>query len=184
MRKLLLLAASIAAIGANASADTPGVDSSTPAIAATAPATNADVLARATRAMDSYFDAWTLRREPAFADSAVLEYPIARPGLVLKAEGKQAIMQRIQARAEFADNWQFSKVRVFPTLQSDMVVVQYEASAEDFTSGKTLSQLYVAFVKMQDNEIVSFQEFSNPAGTLSALANNQPFVGTTKEIRK
>lgn len=155
MRKLLVLCAAL------------GVTHLSSALAAD-PASN-DVVARAKEAFTAQL---TLQdpQTPWVAEDAVYQYTLTEYGLRgsgvnVRVEGRPAVLAHLRALADSAPKATISNLYVFPTLESDLVFVQYLLTPAD--GGKPTMPL--AIIEMRGKEIVKYTQLNRTPEMLQAL---------------
>lgn len=168
MNKLLAIATSLATAYLSAPTLAAPVQVAASPVEAVAPSHgDATGIARAKKAFGAYLTAWAspeVTRDAGFegiSQDAVFEYALARQGWTAKVEGKTAILEHLRGLAKIASNWKFSNVHFFPTLDPNVVFVQYEATAHLSATGQALRHKSIAVVEMTGDQIARMRELSN-----------------------
>lgn len=156
MRKLLVAAISVTYLSSAFAAD-PAAEP------VAARAKNAFV---AQLAMQDAHGTWIA--EDAIYQYTLTEYGLRGHGVNLTVEGRQAVLAHLRALADGAPRANISNVYVFPTLEPDVVFVQYELRPVD--GGK--ASMPLAIIQMRGNEIVKYTQLSRTPEILQALKAN------------
>lgn len=165
MRKLLVVAAALAAV------------QSLPVSAADQTATG--VMERAEKAFASQL---ALLRTPSngqnvqaswIAPDAVYQYALHGLSVSLRLEGRAAVTEHLRALAEAAPSAAVENIRFFPTMEPDVVFVQYDLVFADGT-GKRSSPL--ASIQMRGEQIAKFSQLNRTPESLQALQATTEFA--------
>lgn len=156
MRKLLIAAVGVMQLTSSFAADP----------AAGTVVTRAKNAFAAQLAMQDPRGAWIA--EDAIYQYTLSEYGLRGSGVNLNVEGRQAVLAHLRALADSAPRASVANVYVFPTLEPDLVFVQYELKPAD--GSKTSMPL--AIVQMRGNEIVKYTQLSRTPEILQALKAN------------
>jgi ketosteroid isomerase-like protein len=123
--------------------------------------------AQARRAVDAYLALWSADSPPAatpwFSDRLVLAYDHASPRLQGEVRGSAQAVRVVQTVARLGQQWQFRDLRLFPTQQRNLYMVQYTASGTSVVDGSRLEQNVVLSVELDGRQLVRLTEFTNPA---------------------
>jgi hypothetical protein len=159
MRKLVVIAAALAAIQA-------------------LPVSANDVMQRAEKAFASQL---ALLRTPSngqnvqaswIAPDAVYQYALRGLNVSLRLEGRPAVTAHLRALADAAPRAAVENIRFFPTLEADVVFVQYDLVLADGT-GKRSSPL--ASIQMRGEQIAKFSQLNRTPESLQALQATSEF---------
>jgi len=121
----------------------------------------------ARKAFSAYLAAWSSEGvdlsnlSHAISKDAVLEFGVARYDWTFNIEGEDAIAEYVRDLNGIASNWKFSDIYYFPTLERNIVFVQYEASFMRKVSGKTEIQKHVASIEMNGEQISRVCDFAD-----------------------
>jgi hypothetical protein len=134
-------------------------------------AANADLIARADRALRDYVVACSIGDDEAIArvvtSEAVFEYDLAEPGTHIAVEATALGANCVGDAKRAASPAHISNLWIFPTNDSNAVFVQYttrtgvRSPASDFE--------HLALLEMQGSQIVRMHEFRADTGNLSTL---------------
>jgi len=176
MNKLLAIAASLTTAYLSSLTLAAPVEQAATAIEAVAPSSgDGAAIARAKKAFAGYLAAWASpevrfgRGFDGVSEDTVFEYALARQGWTAKIEGKTAIVDHLRDLAKIASNWKFSNVHFFPTLDPNVVFVQYEATADLIGNRQALRHTYIAEVEMTGDRMAHMRELSNSQQLLDAV---------------
>lgn len=97
---------------------------------------------------------------------ALSEYGLRATDLNFRLQGRGAVAEHLAALAVAAPSAVIDNVRVFPTLESDVVFVQYDLVSVD-GRGKLASPL--AIIQMQGDRIAKFTQLVRAPATFQAL---------------
>lgn len=98
-----------------------------------------------------------------WAEDAVQEMPYVPAGFPSRVVGKQALIQQYAGwpknagKAEFTDG-----IRFYPTLDPQVVAVEYHGVSEIVTTGRTYDQRYFGLFHVADGKIQLFREYFDP----------------------
>jgi ketosteroid isomerase-like protein len=95
--------------------------------------------------------------EPFVNEDAVFEYRYADEAY-RRIEGRTAIGQALARFSVMASNWEFSDLRLFETLYSNIFYVEYNARAYVPTTQRTYQARYVARIGVRDGKIADYEE--------------------------
>jgi len=88
---------------------------------------------------------------------AVFEYPYADEAS-RRIEGRDAIARGLSKARLAASNWNFTGLRLFPTLEPGVFFVEYSASAYVPATQREYESRYVARVTVRDGKIANYLE--------------------------
>ncbi len=99
-----------------------------------------------------------------WAEDAVQDMPYSPPGHPRRVVGRQALIQlyagwpQVSARAEFTDSIVFH-----PTLDPEIVFVEYHGTVDVIPTGRTYRQTYGGLFHIENGKITLFREYYDPA---------------------
>ena len=110
-----------------------------------------------------YLRAWSAEDPGSYAieqfvsDDAVFEYPYADEAS-RRLEGRDAIARALRKTRLAATNWDFSGLRLFPTLEPGVFFAEYKASAYVPSTQHQYESRYIARVTVRDGKISNYLE--------------------------
>jgi hypothetical protein len=105
------------------------------------------------------------------AKDAIYQYALRDIGVSLRVEGRAAVSAHLRALADAAPGAGVENIRFFPTMEPDVVFVQYDVVPAD--GGERSSPL--AIIQMQGEQIVKFTQLNRTPESLQALkATTEP----------
>jgi ketosteroid isomerase-like protein len=104
------------------------------------------------------------------ADDAVVEIPLAPPGLPDRFEGKAAIQAFLDGPQLFS-KLEFRDVEVHVTSDPEVVVLEYRATGTFEATGLEYANRYVLVVRARQGRIVLHREYFNPLALAGAFAS-------------
>jgi hypothetical protein len=105
------------------------------------------------------------------AKDAVYQYALRDVGVSLRVEGRAVVTAHLRALANAAPVAGVESIRFFPTMEPDVVFVQYVLVPAD--GGERSSAL--AIIQMQGEQIVKFTQLNRTRQSLQALkATTEP----------
>lgn len=116
-------------------------------------------LTRAASGVENAPPAW-------IAKDAVYQYALRGIDVTLRVEGRTAVAAHLRALAEAAPGALIENVHIYPTLEPEVVFVQYDLLPQDGV-GKRTSPL--AIIEMRGEQIVKFTQLSRSSESLRAL---------------
>ncbi len=137
------------------------------------------LIGRARKAFGTYLAAWSSLEAQSRAlskvltEDAVFEFRIARPDWSFKIEGEDAVVAHLGNLNAAASNWTFSNVHYFPTLDRNVVFVQYDARFTRTASGQVELQKHVSSIEMKDERIAHVREFADSRWILDSLTGER-----------
>ena len=91
------------------------------------------------------------------SEDAVFEYPYADEAS-RRVEGRDAIAQALGKTRSEASNWNFTGLRLFPTLEPGVFFVEYKANAYVPATQHTYESRYLARVTVRGGKIANYLE--------------------------
>lgn len=113
--------------------------------------------------MDNYGELW--------AEDAVLEFPYAPAGNPAKLVGKTTIISYFKDALKQLTGLRFFEVQFFPSLEPDVLFIEFQGEAKISSSGRRYDQTYIGRLHMKNGKIASYREFYNPKVLLEASSN-------------
>lgn len=104
------------------------------------------------------------------ADDAVLEIPLAPPGLADRFEGKPAIAAFLNASQVFA-KLDFHDVVARETTDPEVVVVEFRSTGTFKATDLDYANRYVLVLRARSGQIVLYREYFNPLALAAAFGN-------------
>jgi hypothetical protein len=102
------------------------------------------------------------------ADDAVLEMPLAPPGLPERVEGKAAI-RGFLTDSQFFSKLEFHDVLVHRTSDPELVLVEYRSTGTFEATGSEYANRYALVFRAREGRIVLYREYFNPMALTTAL---------------
>lgn len=90
-------------------------------------------------------------------EDAVFEYPYADEAS-RRVEGRDAIAQALGKTRSEASNWNFTGLRLFPTLEPGVFFVEYKVSAYVPATQRTYESRHLARVTVRESKISNYLE--------------------------
>jgi ketosteroid isomerase-like protein len=97
-----------------------------------------------------------------WAVDGVMEFPFAPPGAPSRLDGRAAIEDYLRDYPKLLDIQGFPKQVVHQSVDSDVVVVEFDAEGVVVATGKPYRFSYIAVITVRDGEIVSYRDYWNP----------------------
>ena len=113
--------------------------------------------------MAAYLGIWRAEDPASYAfeqfvtEDAVFEYPFADDASQ-RVEGRKAIGEVLRKFPVLASNWQFTDLKLFQTLYSDMFFVEYRANANVPATQRTYESRHLARITVRDGKIANYYE--------------------------
>lgn len=104
------------------------------------------------------------------ADDAVLEIPLAPPGLADRFEGKAAIAAFLGASQVFA-KLDFHDIEVRETTDPEVAVVEFRSTGTFKATDLDYANRYVLIIRARSGQIVLYREYFNPLALAAAFGN-------------
>jgi ketosteroid isomerase-like protein len=104
------------------------------------------------------------------ADNAVLEMPLAPPGLPDRFEGKAAIAAFLGASQVFS-RLEFHDVEVHATGDADVAIVEFRSTGTFKATGSDYANRYALVIRARAGRIALYREYFNPMALAGAFAN-------------
>lgn len=106
------------------------------------------------------------------AENAIMEIPYAAAiGAPPRLEGKPAIYTHVRSGIAQMSNLTFTNVRKYPTLDPNVLWVEYHGEALISSTGRHYQQDYVTRIETKDGKIVHLCDYFNPAAVIYAFGN-------------
>jgi ketosteroid isomerase-like protein len=102
------------------------------------------------------------------ADGAVLEMPLAPPGLPNRFEGKAAIRAFLSGSQLFS-KLEFHDVEVHATSDPELAVVEFRSTGTFEATGLEYANRYALIVRARAGRIVLYREYFNPLALAGAF---------------
>ncbi|WP_353358269.1 nuclear transport factor 2 family protein [Mycobacterium sp.] len=102
------------------------------------------------------------------ADGAVLEMPLAPPGLPNRFEGKAAIRAFLSGSQLFS-KLEFHDVEVHATSDPELAVVEFRSTGTFEATGLEYANRYALVVRAREGRIVLYREYFNPLALAGAF---------------
>jgi ketosteroid isomerase-like protein len=106
------------------------------------------------------------------ADDAVLEMPLAPPGLPDRFEGKAAIGAFLAGSQVFS-KLDFHDVEVHTTSDPELAIVEFRSTGTFDATGRDYANRYALFIRARAGRIVLYREYFNPLALAGAFANER-----------
>jgi hypothetical protein len=100
------------------------------------------------------------------AKDAVYQYALNGIGASLRLEGRAVITAHLSALADAAPSAAIESIRFFPTIEPDLVFVQYALVPVDGVGKRSNS---LAIIQMRGDQIAKFTQLNRTPETLQAL---------------
>jgi hypothetical protein len=128
-------------------------------------AANADLIARADRALRDYVAACSTGDEEAMArivtSDAVVEYALKEPGTYLTVDAAALIAKCSVSSEPTGTVAQVSKLWIFPTPDSNVVFVQYTIASDVRPPAEVTDSEHLAIIEMRGDRIFRMRYFRN-----------------------
>ena len=128
-------------------------------------AANADLIARADRALRGYVTACSTGDEEAMArivtSDAVLEYGLKEPGTYLRVEAAALIAKRSVNAQPTETGAHVSTLWIFPTPDSNVVFVKYTIASDGRSPAQVSDFEHLALLEMRGDRIFKMRNFRN-----------------------
>ena len=129
-------------------------------------AANADLIARADRALRDYVAACSTGDDKAIArvvtSDAVVEYALKEPGTYLTVDAAALIAKCSVSSEPTGTVAQVSKLWIFPTPDSNVVFVQYTIGSDVRSPTQVPDSEHLAIIEMHGERIFKMRNFRNP----------------------
>ena len=100
------------------------------------------------------------------AEDAVYQYALSGIEVSLRIQGRAAVTTYLRALADAAPNAAIENIRFFPTLEPELVFVQYDLVPADDVAKRTSP---LAIIQMEGDQIVKFTQLNRTPQSLQAL---------------
>jgi len=100
------------------------------------------------------------------AENAVYQYPLHDIHLKLRVEGRDAISRHLRALSEVAPKTAVEDVTYYPTLDSDIVFVQYDLVSGE---GRNERRRVAGIIEMHGDQIASFIQLNSTRENLKVM---------------
>jgi len=100
------------------------------------------------------------------AENAVYQYPLQDINVKLRVEGRDAVAKHLRAVSEIAPGTGVENVRYFPTLDQNVVFVQYDRVSHGERGER---RPVVAIIEMRGDQIVNLTQLNGTRESLQAL---------------
>lgn len=100
------------------------------------------------------------------AADAVYQYPLGDINVKLRVEGRDAVAAHLRAASEIALDSKVENISYFPTLDSNIVFVQYDLVFVDVSGER---RRMVAIIEMRDDQIARFTQLNGAPEALQVL---------------
>ena len=149
---------------------------------------NADLIARADRALRDYVAACSTGGEEAVArvvtSDAVVEYELEERGTYLKVEAADLIANR-SANAEPAGTGaHISTLWIFPTPDSNAVFVQYTIASDVRSAAQVTDSEHLAIIEMRGDRIFKMRTFRNRPDAHQTTEQRGASINAGEEFRR
>ncbi len=102
------------------------------------------------------------------AEDAILEFPYASAlGSPSQFAGKSAIYNYMKTAVEQMQNWVFTNVCEYQTLDQNVLLAEFHGEATFAETGHLYQQDYVIRLEIKDGKIVRYREYWNPVPILN-----------------
>ena len=110
-----------------------------------------------------------MRASRAFRRTPCLNMRSRAKGGRQRSRERPPILEHLRGLAKIASNWKFSNMHFFPTLDPNVVFIQYEAIAHLRATGQALRHKSIAVVEMTGDQIARMRALSNSQRLLEAV---------------
>ena len=136
-------------------------------------AANADLIARADRALRDYVAACSTSDEEAMArivtSDAVVEYALEEPGTYLTVEAAALSAKRSGNSKQTGTEAHISNLWIYPTSDSNVVFVHYTTRPDVRAPAQLPDSEHLALLEMRGDRIFKMRNLGANAGNLSTL---------------
>lgn len=105
-------------------------------------------------------------------ENVVAEFPFSPDPASVRFEGRAALYEYLRNYPSFIDIREIPAVKIYPTDNPDVVVVEWSASGRVIGNGNPYEMSYATFVTFRNGLILNYREYWNP------LAFNEAMSGT------
>jgi uncharacterized protein len=107
------------------------------------------------------------------AEDAVVEFPYATAlGSPSRFEGKTAIYNHMKNAVAQLQNWVFTDIRKYQTPIPTVLLAEFHGEAVFVATGQTYRQDYVVRLETQNDKIIHYREYWNPAPILELMSSS------------
>ncbi|MEV4579646.1 nuclear transport factor 2 family protein [Nonomuraea jabiensis] len=97
-----------------------------------------------------------------WAEAGVIEFPFAPPGYPERVEGRTAVQKYLRDYPDLLDVREITEKVVHQSVDSEVVIVEFEAAGLVVATGKPYRMRYVAVITVRDGEIQRYRDYWNP----------------------
>lgn len=145
-------------------------------------------LARAEAAFSRYLSSWKSTAaeqglDEVFAERALIELTLpARPDWTINVGGRAAIAEYVQSRRAKGENWSFSNVHYYATLERGVVFVQYDAVSTSFSARRAHRNLVV--IELDGARIAKLRDFTGARLVVNDLLEGDPSLPAGRTLAR
>lgn len=97
-----------------------------------------------------------------YASHVVIEIPFAPPGVPKRTEGREVLRERFKSIAGLRRFEKAELLAMHETQDSEVVVAEWRVHGQVTATGRSFTFSYIMVVRVQDGQIVSSRDYSNP----------------------
>jgi len=104
-----------------------------------------------------------------WAEDGVLEFPFAAAGYPTRVDGRAAVAEYLRGYPDILDINDIPDPILHQSVDSDVVVAEFEATGTVVASGAPYRMRYIAVITVQDGEIQSYRDYWSPLAAAEAM---------------
>ena len=92
-----------------------------------------------------------------------MRYEHGNPARHAEVRGRSSVTAHLREVARSRASWEFSDVRIFPTLRDNVWFAQFDAAGAAADGTPAIAKTVVLMLELRGDELVRIVEFANPA---------------------
>ena len=106
------------------------------------------------------------------APDGYVEWPYRPPGVPARVQGRTEIRRHLtEAAKAFIRFDEYRNVVIHETDDTEVIIVEYEASGTVVPTGAPFQQTVIAVFRVQSGQVQSYRDYINPLPLVEALAS-------------
>jgi ketosteroid isomerase-like protein len=106
------------------------------------------------------------------APDGYVEWPYRPPGVPARVQGRTEIRRHLaEAAKAFIRFDEYRNVVIHETADTEVIIVEYEASGTVVPTGAPFQQTVIAVFRVQNGQVQSYRDYINPLPLVEALAS-------------
>ena len=106
------------------------------------------------------------------APDGYVEWPYRPPGVPARVQGRTEIRRHLtEAAKAFIRFDEYRNVVIHETDDTEVIIVEYEASGTVVPTGAPFQQTVIAVFRVQNGQVQSYRDYINPLPLVEALAS-------------